>query len=104
MNKKALRVTGFILIIIGIIFFIFGLNALSAFAGSLSFGLFGSAAGGIFQMFIGGACILIGAFMIYASYIGKIFNYVAEETSPGVEKVTKAVGKGFSKGYKGKKK
>ena len=104
MNKIALRVIGFILIVIGIIVLLFGFGAFSAFTNTLAFSAFGSAVGGIFQIFIGGACILIGAFMVYFSYLGKIFSHVANEASPGVEKVTEAVGKGFSKGYKGKKK
>ncbi|MBU3940969.1 MAG: hypothetical protein KKH88_03530 [Nanoarchaeota archaeon] len=104
MNKKALRIIGFLLILIGIIFLIIGFSGIFAFASSLSFGAFGGASRGILQLFIGGGCILVGAFMVYASYIGKIFSYATKETAPGIERVSRAVGKGFSKGYNKKKK
>ena len=111
MDKKALRVFGFILIIVGIIILIFGFANLGAFSNNFfgggidaAFGSFGNATRGILQMFLGGVFIIVGGFMVYASYIGKIISYVTKEASPGVETVSNAVGKGFSKGYKKKKK
>ena len=104
MNKIAIRVIGYILVIIGIILLLLGISAFSSFANNLAFSAVGSAMGGMFFIFIGGACVLIGAFMVYASYIGKIVSYATKEVAPGVETVSKAVGKGISEGYKGKKK
>jgi len=100
MNKTALRFIGFILIIIGIFFIITGIyNMLFS---SISMGA--TSGIGIFKIFFGGVFIIIGSFMLYISYIGKIVSYATKEAAPGVERISRAVGKGFSKGYRKKKK
>jgi hypothetical protein len=102
MGKTAGIVLGVILLVIGLALAILGLTK---FTGSTQntenlMGGFASASSGIFMIFIGGVLIIIGVAIIYLVNIGKIFSYVAKETSPGTEKITHAVGKGLASGIK----
>lgn len=102
MGKTTGIVIGIILLVLGLTLAIFGLTK---FAGTTPnpenmVGSFNSASLGIILIFIGGVLIIIGAAIIYLTNIGKIFSYVAEETSPGTEKISHAVGKGLASGVK----
>jgi len=108
MNKETAKKLGIALIIIGLILIILGIYSFFNSAKNIGKiespenigGMFIGTGLGMILIFVGVLLIGAGGMIIYFASIGKITSYVAEETSPGAERITHAVGKGLASGVK----
>ena len=109
MGKTAGTILGIASIVIGLILAIYGLSSFFSATGNIQDiqGSFMGSAMGLVFIFIGFVLIIAGGVITYLTHIGKIFSYVAKETSSGIETASHALGKGLAsgvkKGWKGKK-
>jgi Ca2+/Na+ antiporter len=108
MNKATGNILGIILLVMGIIIGIIGLFSFisapkamdsSNPAGSFSSILF-NAGLGIIALFIGTILIIVAVVILYFANVGKAYSFLAKETAPGVERTSKAVGRGLYNGFK----
>ncbi len=108
MSKTAGTVLGIVLIVVGLILAIYGLSSFFSAAQNIQNiqGSFMGSAMGIVLIFVGVVLMGAGGIITYLTHIGKIFSYVAKETSSGIETASHALGKGLAsgvkKGWKGK--
>ncbi|MFC2136189.1 hypothetical protein ACFLTH_16355 [Bacteroidota bacterium] len=90
---------GIVLLVVGVLIAVAGLlsfiNATSTFS-------FVSGAMAIVALFVGGVLIIIGGVVLFLVNLGKIHQHVAQETAPGVETTSEAIGKGLSEGFEKK--
>lgn len=96
-TKIALRIIGAILLIIGLIIVLIGASQQSSTAmGNEDW--FEQSSAGMFKIFGGLVLIIIGAILLYVSFIRRVASYYAEELSPALETATDAVGAGITRG------
>ncbi len=107
-------VLGIILILLGIILGLYGLSNFGTLStpnlqGSFEQNTqlmnagFKSNVFSMVTMFIGAVLIFAGGYIMYLASLRKIFSYVANETAPGLETITRAAAKGVRKGWTGGK-
>jgi|APSaa5957512622_1039677.scaffolds.fasta_scaffold31834_4 hypothetical protein len=97
-NSK--KVLGWALLSLGVLIILTGF--LSFANAATNFNLFGGAMS-MALFFVGGIFIIIGGLLVFFMHVGKVHSHLAEQTAPGIEKTSEALGRGLKKGFKGKK-
>lgn len=102
-TKKIMLSLGVLLIILGILFLLYGFILFGNVWNTASGMMLG---GGQLSMMwflfvgVGGFLLVIGIGLVYLSQIKKVANYLATETTPAFTTMSQAVGKGIAEGMK----